>query len=423
MAARYTNNPRVTNRGDVERYFCLDVRRLVAEGILVKGERSRSMGSVDRPFKIYADLRHSGQAFMEVRYFDLEQKIELTWTRDKLNRSRVFFIDDTGRKAEKIYFVDGRFVSRQVGKLTFRSQSRGKVDGLIAQKTPLRAELDRDEIDRHLFDVEREKMTDRLKLLQDRLDDIGFAMVYDLDANTQRRRERRQASRERLRLVDEAMNQRATVSSAWILSTFTSIVDDLKSKIGKAVPPEWPNLPSHYFDFSAPVSYPDAEIDLDDLRRLKMLKEGEIHAREIGWPIKRLPQRRRKIYLIVDLRYPEKACATVIFHTPRKGRSQFFWLNKYAGMFGRDAYSFECPTTGRNAGRIHYGDRKFHLGSFGQRRYPRSKSIYPWAKRTPPNQPITPERVAFLRMLLKDEQRLGRTSFLFRWSRQAMAIE
>lgn len=410
MAARYNNNPRIKNVRDVEQYACIDIRQLVAEGVLIKGERSRSSATLEKPYAIYADLRQPAQAFMEIQHSGLTQTIALTWKQDSLGRSRIFFCDDTGRKVEKIYYVEGRFVSRHVGRLTFRSQSRGRTDRLIALKTPLQKELARHNVDRHLQEKERDGIASRLRSLDDNLHSIGWSMVLDPELARKRRKERRQASIERVRSMAMSMSQRASVSPEWILDTYTSVVDLLKSKACR-VPWQEPPFEELLAKLSRSLDTPppmiEAEIDLDDMRRIGLLKPGEIHARQIGWPIKWLPQRRLKIYLALDLRDAENSCAAVIFHTPRRVRTQFFWLNKYPGMFGKDAYEFECPITGRRAGRIYYWQKQFHLGSVGQRRLPRSKSNYPATRPTPSGQNPSPERMAFIRMMLADMERWG----------------
>lgn len=45
---------------------------------------------------------------MEIQHSGLVQTIKLTWGQDSLNRSRIFVLDDTERRVEKIYYVNGR---------------------------------------------------------------------------------------------------------------------------------------------------------------------------------------------------------------------------------------------------------------------------------------------------------------------------
>ncbi|NGX95117.1 MAG: hypothetical protein G4V63_07780, partial [Candidatus Afipia apatlaquensis] len=261
MAARYNNNPRIRNVGDVEQYACIDIRQLVAEGILIKGERSRSIATLEKPYAIYADLRQPAQAFMEIQHSGLTQTIPLTWKQDSLGRSRVFFCDDTGRKVEKIYYVGARFVSRHVGKLTFRSQSRGRTDRLIALKTPLQKELARHDVDQHLAECDRDRIADRLKLLDDDLHNIGLSMVLDPELARKRLKERRQASIERVRSMAMSMSQRASVRPDWILDTYTSIVDLLKSKACR-VPWQEPPFEELLAKLSRSLDKPPPTIDL-----------------------------------------------------------------------------------------------------------------------------------------------------------------
>ena len=361
MAKRERNNPRITNSGYVEDHYCLDIRRLGATKNIIKGARTAWTEYGPNRWEMTADLEVASQAFMTIEHSYLTtQKIEITWKSNRANRQRLFFVDDTGRKSEKLYYVGGRFVSRQVGKLTFRSQSCGLEDRLRKMQEPVRKKL---ESGAPLAPEQRLKLEFRyneLRAAEKQVVEFDF-WQNKWNASDHRKAERT-ATQERLKLAKKAVRRRRHVGADDIIARHADRLAELRKsspRAGKSsdlgpkffapAPPPLPKMAS------------EAVLDTDLLRRMKLLKDGHLTAMELGWPIKWLPQRRRQIHVLFDLRDRAAACVLIVFQTPRSIISQLFWIVAGYPRYGADTYTFEDPYTGKTSDILSYESGRFAL--------------------------------------------------------------
>jgi hypothetical protein len=326
--------------------------------MVVKGKRTDWTEYGTRVWKMTGDLTVSSQAFIEMEHFGHTQKVAITWTSNRANRQRLFFLDDTGRKSEKLYYVDDRFVSRQVGKLTFRSQSYGKEQRLVALQELTCKRL---KAPKPLPPEHRERLEVRFNEIEDarqRVEHDFWQNKWDVKKDKQAQRAALQAN---LMLAKRSLRQRSHVSSEYIIAKHADRLNELKKRVPRverrsdpwaiftADPPPLPKIDS------------EAVLDADLLRRMKLLRKGEVTAVELGWPIKWLPQRRRQIHVLFNLQDATNGCVLVIFQTPKRIVTQFFWIVWCGRRYGADVYAFECPETGRTSSILGYKGGRFEL--------------------------------------------------------------
>lgn len=398
MGKRLNNNPRIATKGLVEDHFCLDLRELLKQGIIVKGQVKIWEPTEDYPFHLTADLDCPDEASMMVNYRGITQKIHVVYRTDKQARSRLFFRDDNGQLTEKIYFIKDQFVSRHQGKLRFKTQFVSQ--DILVKQAELRAALDapastevRDELVKALIDIEAQ-VTDRA---------LGYTARY-LERRDQRR-ERRQALLGRIHAADAAMNCRATLSPDQIISRYSELVDGLKSKTLRA------DASSLASTLLAPCEKPEdidhePHLHSDILGRLGLFRRRELTARQIGWPIRWLPQRRRQLHLVVDIRDDDKACAVVIVQTVKKATGKLFWLARRTGPFGRSRYDFECPESGETSSTLIYRDGLVSLIQLSTRQplLGAEVRLRQLRQTMTPDAPISEEHVAVIKQVLRNRE-------------------
>jgi hypothetical protein len=357
MAARQKNNPRVSNRGAVEDFHCLDIRELAASGAIAKGARTVWTEYRTEPtLTITADLRLPSQASMRVEDFHGTQTVAIAWKVNRANRQRLFFIDDTGRHCEKLYRVDGRFVSRQVGKLTFRSQSHGKEARLRALQAPVRKGL---EATRTPLD-ERFRLKRRLDALEDGISNLDFDLWQSKWDFKKQAEAQRSAIRSRLKLARKNLRQRSHVNGSYIIGKHAGRLEEIRRNAPRAEVESDPWTVEQERTALPQISS-EAVLDIDLLRRMRLLRRGQLTAFELGWPIKWLPQRRRQIHVLLDQRDRARAGVLIIFQTPKRVITQFFWITCCGMRRGADIWTFEEPVTGQRSPILAYVGGRFEL--------------------------------------------------------------
>lgn len=104
------------------------------------------------------------------------------------------------------------------------------------------------------------------------------------------------------------------------------------------------------------------ELDIRLLRRLGYLKAGKLTGHQIAWPEKWLGKRGRQLFLLIDLRTAGRFCAVLVRQdADDEPHAQLFWLAERPGPFGKSAFVFEDPETGRQAQLLRYGRGSFAL--------------------------------------------------------------
>lgn len=398
MGKRLNNNPRISTKGLVEDHFCLDLRELLRQGIIVKGQVTIWEPTEDYPFHLTADLECPDKASMLVSYGEITQKIHIVYRADKQARSRLFFRDDSGQLTEKIYFIKDRFVSRHQGKLRFKTQFVSQ--DILVKQCELRAALNapastevRDRLAKELANVEAQ-VTDRA---------LAYTARY-IERGDQRR-ERRQAVLRRIQAADAAMNCRVTLSPDQIFSRYSELVDRLKSKMLHV------NVGSVASTLFAPREKPEdidhePHLHSDTLGRLGLFRRRELTARQIGWPIRWLPQRRRQLHLVVDMRDDDTACVVVVIQTVKKATGKLFWLARRTGPFGRSCYDFKCPESGEISSTLIYRDGLVSLIQLSARQplLGAEARLRQLRQTMTPGAPISEEHVAVIKQVLRNRQ-------------------
>lgn len=360
MGRRLKNNPRVWTKGLVEEHFCLDLRTLLKEGIIAKDQVTSWEPTTEFPFRLVADLECPHTPFMRAVYNGVGQKLDLVYQTDQRNRRRLFFRNDNGPHTEKIYFIDGRFVSRHDGKLKFKTQFVNK-PGLSDRRDDLELALRNRGPEPEPPAAERLDIQKALEEVTRELDLEGLERTAGFMERIHQRKERRRYFLRRIRAADVAMNQRVNASPDWIIRSFGHLVDDLKSRTPRVGTEAWVAPP-----FDPCAERPEdldqsAHLHTDTLGRLGFFKPGRLTARQIGWPIKWLPQRRRRLHLLVDMRDAENPCVVIVSQTVKKAKGTLFWLKGTKGYFSRVRFDFKCPTTGETSSTLVYRDGAMQL--------------------------------------------------------------
>jgi hypothetical protein len=388
----------------VEDHFCLDLRTLLKEGIIAKDQATTWEPTAQFPFRLVADLECPHNPFMRAVYNGVGQKFDLVYQTDKRNRRRLFFRNGNGRPTEKIYFVDGKFVSRHDGQLKFKAQFVNKLS-LADRHSELEFVLRNRDPESELPPAERLNIQRALEEVKQLLDEEGLDWAARYVEAINQRRERRRYYLRRIRAADVAMNQRVSASPDWIIRNFEGLVDDLKSRALQEAD-VWKNAPFNPCPEKPEDLDHQAHLHTDTLGRLGFFKPGHLIGRQIGWPIKWLPQRRRRLHLLVDMRDAENPCVIIVSQTVKKAKGTLFWLRPIHGLFNRKRFDFKCPTTGETSSTLVYRDGKMQLIPVATRETLLSAEVrLRQLRRTvSPDAPISEEHVALIKECLLNKK-------------------
>lgn len=358
MGARDSNNPRTRNRGHVSQFASLDVRDCRKAGCFVEGQlwsRATDDGS-----RIIVDLQPGREPYLQVELARPTgkkcQTIHLASRPTQFGGKRWYFLDEAGRRCERLFFVGGRFVSRKGGRLTYRSQSLGHLDRLVLRLDKVEARLKGTKAKGPARGKVRKKLGEELARLQASIW-IGpvIRLLNSFDAQEELRRFRRTTSKQRLKRARQLMRHRQDVSRKEVLTRFTALVDKLKQKKRKTRARPDP-------DTLSPVAIEDDErphVDIGMLARLGYVKAGQLLGDQLGWPEDWLPEPERRLFFLIDARENERACAIFVLQDGEQIEHQFFWLTRVKGLFGRQEYRFICPPGGVLSRKLLYKEGRF----------------------------------------------------------------
>ena len=147
MGARLTNNLRQTNKGHTDAFPALDIRALRKFGAFNEGQFTQCSfrhAGLSHVVSVTVDLRFEYNLKVVVGHGDSNSDIQvlgLTQRPTGFNGRRWYFVSEKGERAEKLYLVDGRFRTRKEARLTYRSQSMGKLDRVLEDRRKLEARL------------------------------------------------------------------------------------------------------------------------------------------------------------------------------------------------------------------------------------------------------------------------------------------
>ena len=122
----------------------------------------------------------------------------------------------------------------------------------------------------------RKQAEEKLDEIQRAVDAIGTGIVVREQNRRARARERRRKSLQQLEAARTAMTQRKDVHARWVIKTFGTLVDDLKSGTVSLAPLP---LPAR-----SDSSDPDPQVDLGILQRLGFVQPRKMLGDQLGWP-------------------------------------------------------------------------------------------------------------------------------------------
>ena len=130
---------------------------------------------------IIVDLRLEHNLKVGVKHGDSNtdiQVIRLTHRPAGFNGRRWYFVSEKGERAEKLFWVDGRFRTRKEARLTYRSQSMGELDRVLERRRKLEAQLKGTRA-RGPASVRRRKQTEeRLEEIEHLLTGFELSLVH-----------------------------------------------------------------------------------------------------------------------------------------------------------------------------------------------------------------------------------------------------
>jgi hypothetical protein len=267
---------------------------------------------------------------------------------------RWYFVDENGRRAEKLYFVQGRFVSRAAGRLTYRSQSLGVVDRIMHEGDKLQRRIQGSRGRGPARGNSRAKLERRLKHLGVCIEHNENKLIRAVDFRRAKAREARQASKARLEAVAKTMVYGA---EARAVADLTPVVDKLKERTPKIRP----RVAKRLARAEAFKDEARAHVDIGTLCRLGYLKDGEVLGDQLGWSEPWLTQS-QQLFFLIDARQPSRTCAVSwLFDVDRNvaAAPQLFWLHRIDGAFGRQEYRFVCPETRRLVRKLLFVEGRF----------------------------------------------------------------
>src|SRR6516164_9971253 len=345
MGARLINNPRQTNRGHIDAVLPLDIRALRKSGLFNEGQLTQcSFRYAGLSILVDVDLRFEfgGQLILRFKNRDSitdRQVIWLTHRPTGFNGRRWYFESAKGERAEKLFWVDGRFRTRKEARLTYRSQSMGELDRVLERRRKLEAQLKGTRA-RGPASVRRRKQTEeRLEEIEHLLTGFELSLVHRDQHRRAHALERQRRSSEQLAAARTAMTQRKDVQTEWVITTFRSVVDGLKAG---TVSPDPTPIPSR-----TTSSNPGPQVDIGILQRLGFVKSGKMLGDQLGWSEAWIPEPERRLFFIIDLRDRQRPCAVFVVRDPERQAYQLFALKRIKGRFGHQEYRVICPNAGR----------------------------------------------------------------------------
>ena len=353
MGARLFNNPRTTNRGNVNAFPALQISALRKFGAFKQGQWTAVRYGA--AVLIIVDLRFEHDLRLAVKHgnsiTDL-QVIRLTHRPSGFNGRRWYFVSEKGERAETLFLVDGRFQTRREARLTYPSQSMGKLDRLVDKKQKLEARLNGTGGRGPARGRRRKQAEKGLEEIEHALNFIGSGIVRREQDRRAHARERRRRSSQRLEAASAAMTQRIDTPAEWVITTFRGVVDGLKAGTISSAPSP-----------IAPKTNPDAQVDIGILQRMDLVQPGKMLGGQLGWPEAWIPEPNRRLFFIIDLRDRKRPCAVFVICDPERQAHQLFALKRMKGRFGRQEYRFICPNTARQSITISYLNGQFFCSS------------------------------------------------------------
>jgi hypothetical protein len=248
MGARLINNPRQTNRGYVDAFLPLHMRELRKVGLFKEGHWTVGVFREPAAFngiQISVDLRFEHDLKVIVGDGDSStniQVIRLTHRPAGFN-GRWYFVSEKGERAETLFLVDGRFRTRREAGLTYRSQSMGELDSVLARRRKLQAQLKGTSVRGPARGRRRKQAEEKLGKIEKSLTVFEREIVHRGQNSRTRARERRRKSLDRLEAARTAMTQRKDMQADWVIKTFGSLVDGLKTATVSSDSPPVPPRP------------------------------------------------------------------------------------------------------------------------------------------------------------------------------------
>jgi hypothetical protein len=264
-------------------------------------------------------------------------------------------VSETGERVETLFLVDGRFRTRREAGLTYRTQSMGELDRVLEHRRKLEARL-KGTGDRGPARGRRRKQAEKgLEEIENSLNGLGWGLARRIENSSVLARKRKRRSMDRLESARTAMTQRKDVDAEWVITTFGSLVDDLKA--GTISPDASPIPPT------TTSSNPDPQVDIGILQRLGFVQPGKMLGDQLGWPEAWIPEPERRLFFIIDLRDRKRPCAVFVICDSERQSHQLFALKRMKGRFGRQEYRFICPNTARQSTTISYSNGRFFCSS------------------------------------------------------------
>ena len=286
--------------------------RALRKTIFNEGQRTEGFfqhPGASKASKIIVDLRSEHDLKVVVTYGDSStaiQVIRLTHRPAGFNGRRWYFVSEKGERAETLFLVDGRFRTRTEARLTYRSQSMGELDRVLERRQKLEARLKGTRAQGPARGRRRKQAEQKLAEIQRAVDAIGTGIVVREQDRRARARERRHKSLERLEAARTAMTQRKDMQPEWVITTFGTLVDDLKAGTGSPSPAPSPIPPR------TTSSNTDSQVDIGILQRLGLCRLAKCWAISSGGLKRGFPNQEGDSSSL-------STCATVEVHV------RYFW--------------------------------------------------------------------------------------------------
>ena len=94
-----------------------------------------------------------------------------------------------------------------------------------------------------------------------------------------------------------------------------------------------------------------------------LVQAGKMVGDQLGWSEAWIPEPKRRLFFIIDLRDRKRPCAVFMICDPERQAHQLFALKRMKGRFGRQEYRFICPNTARQSTTVSYSNGRFFCSS------------------------------------------------------------
>ena len=332
MARRILNNRPTSTNGRVDEYPVIDIRVLKKAGVL-----DGTVQEFSYPGYPAGEVRvvKASDRLMGIINGQGEQFIPLSVRPTQFNGRRWYFIDGQGTRSEKLYWVNGLWLSRQAARLTYPSQSSGNLARLFRRREKYDSLLAGSLLKGPARGNRRTQLLSQQADLQDCLDSIGRSFAGQIMASQANRTSRKKASLGRSQRARELLIGDGKRLAPRVVARLKSIVNSAYRTNPNCIDLTWQLTP--------PTKELYRRVRLGTLLKIGLLEPGKLTGVQIGWPADWFKPA-TKLFVLIDAR-AKSPRVIFISEIRKRTKARWFWMQPYLNGFKKMVPQYQCPKT------------------------------------------------------------------------------